>query len=113
MTMKLIEIADVAATLELDPDEAMILAAACRVASAHLEGSEPTINPFERFGSDALCGVIVDAYGALFEAVAQGATAHFATSRLDHIETSLSGIREYGTGARLPRRKESEAGDVA
>lgn len=107
--MNLEEIKDVQATLSIDPDEAMLLAAACAHASAHLMGSTLTNDPFKRFGSLDLVGIVMDAYATLFEALAQGASAHFATSKQDHIETSLSGIRKYGTGARLPRR---EATDV-
>ncbi len=111
--MKLEEIKDLYTTLEIDPDEARILAAACAIASLHCEGSEPTVNPLEEFGNVALMGVLLDGYRAMFEATGMAGAAHFALRKPEADELSLSAIRKRGTGARFVIPKESEAAQTA
>ncbi len=110
--MKIQEIAELTTTLEIDPDEARVLAAACTIAFLHCEGSEPTINPLEEFGNLPLMGMYLEGLAAMFEAASMAGAAHFALSKPWDAELSLSAIRKRGTNARFPLRTESEAGDA-
>jgi len=111
--MKIQEIAELNTTLEIDPDEARVLAAACKIAGLHCEGSNPTVNPLEEFGSLALMAVLMEACAAMFEAASMAGAAHFALSKPWDAELSLSAIRKRGTNARFALRTESESSDVS
>ncbi len=106
--MKIQEIAELTTTLEIDPDEARVLAAACVIACLHCEGSEPTINPLDEFGDKALMGLYLESLAAMFEAASMAGAAHFALNKPYDAELSLSAIRKRGTNARFPLRTERE-----
>ncbi len=110
--MKIQEISELNTTLEIDPDEARVLAAACTIAFLHCEGSEPVINPLEEFGDEALVGMYLESLAAMFEAASMAGAAHFALREPYASELSLSAIRKRGTGARFQTRNESAAGDA-
>ncbi len=120
--MRLDEITKAAATLSIDPDEARILAAACRIAADYaLDGSSPTENPFEVLAGSLeapaghqavfLLGALLEGYAAMFEAAGMAAYIEDNTIRKpeDRGKYALSAIRKDGTGYRFPYRDESEA----
>ncbi len=111
--MTLDEIAQAHVTLSLDPDEARVLAAACVVAGSYLLDSVPVVNPFDGMGDKERLSMLVEAYGALFEAGGMAAYHEDNYVRKEgHEKEFLSGLRKYGTGFRFPLRTESEAGDA-
>ena len=71
--MEIQEIKMLYTTLVIDPDEARVLAAACKIAGLHCEGSKPTVNPLEEFGSLALMAILMEACAAMFEAASMRA----------------------------------------
>lgn len=124
--MMLDEITKSAATFSIDPDEARLLAAACRVASDYaLDGSKPTVNPFEALAgsfetpagrqAEYLIGAVLEAYATMFESAGMAAflEENIVRKPEDRGKYALSAIRKDGTGYRFPFREEREAVDVA
>lgn len=115
--MKLNEIAIGEMTLTFDPDEARILAAACRVAAGYVvDAGTPVVNPFDAFGEhDAVLGCLLEAYQALFEAAGMAAHIHNEIGPRRPgglVSFELSAIRKEGTGWRFPFRTEEGGNDV-
>jgi len=102
--MKLQEIKTGVITLELDPDEAQILAATCLVAAARLQGFTPDIDPFAGMGDRGLLSAVIEAYESMFRATGMAAFLHsnYVIKPKTIERESLTGLQKYGMGYRLP-----------
>lgn len=96
--MEFREIKDGYVTMEIDPDDAALLAAACRVADAYLHGSEPTVNPFDTLGDKGLLASTVAAYRAVFEAGMTASLALFNLPIREIPDLTLTALRARGPG---------------
>jgi len=121
MTMELREIKDGSVTLELDPDEAALLAAACKIASYYADepGCTLTPNPLDALGHDQAAGIALAGYAAMFEAGMTASVALWNVPVRDSPNLALSALRVRGQGWRFPQRdvpvptQEAEKGTVA
>ena len=109
--MEFREIKDGSVTLELDPDEAALLAAACKIASYYADepGCTLTPNPLDALGHAEAAGIALAGYSAMFEA---GMTASVALERFRTRNTqphtfsapgAWSGVATVGTDCALAR----------
>ncbi len=118
--MELREIKDGSVTLELDPDEAALLAAACKIASYYADepGCTLTPNPLDALGHDQAAGIALAGYAAMFEAGMTASVALWNVPGRDIPNLALSALRVRGQGWRRPARtvpstaQKSEAGDA-
>lgn len=116
--MEFREIKDGYVTLEIDPDDAALLAAACRVAGAYLQGSVPTVNPFDTLGEEGLLTSTLAAYRAVFDAGMTASVALFNVPVKEIPDLTLTALRLRGPGWNRAQRdvpspaQESESGDA-
>jgi len=118
--MELREIKDGSVTLELDPDEAPLLAAACKIASYYADEPGCTLapNPLDALGHDQAAGIALAGYAAMFEAGMTASIALWNVPVRDRPNLALSALRVRGQGWRRPERtvpspaQKSEAGDA-
>jgi len=119
--MQFMEIKDGHVTLEFDPDEAALLAAACKIASYYADepGCTLTPNPLDALGHDQAAGIALAGYAAMFEAGMTASVALWNVPVRDNPNLTLSALRVRGQGWRFPQRdvpiptQEAEKGTVA
>ncbi len=117
--MEFREIKDGSVTLELDPDEAALLAAACKIASYYADepGCTLTPNPLDALGHDEAAGIALAGYSAMFEAGMTASVALWNVSGREIPNLTLSALRVRGQGWRRSARtvpspaQESETSD--
>ncbi len=104
--MELREIKDGSVTLDLDPDEAALLAAACKIASYYADepGCTLTPNPLDALGHDQAAGIALAGYAAMFEAGMTASVALWNVPVRDIPNLALSALRVRGQGWRFPQR---------
>ncbi len=119
--MQYTQIKDGSMTMEFDPDEAALLAAACRI--AHFYADEPGCtlvdNPLDALGGAEATSLALAGYAAMFEAGMTASVALWNVSVREIPNINLTALRKRGTGWRKtppdqePTRTETEVGDVS
>jgi len=101
-TMELTQIKAGSVTMEFDPDEAALLAAACRIAHFYADEAGCTLvdNPLEALGGAEATSLALAGYAAMFEAGMTASVALWNVSAREIPNISLTGLRKRGTGWR-------------
>ncbi len=115
--MEFTQIKDGSVTMEIDPDDAALLAAACKI--AHFYADEPGCtlgdNPLDALGGAEATSLALAALASMFEAAMTASVALWSVSVREIPNLTLTGLRERGTGWRKtppdkePTRTEGEA----